>query len=106
MTPTNFTKKEDTTHLHYKFSDLREFVKRGSKHGDCGVLIVRRNGMFSTYKGYGTIENPIKHLHSISMVYNPMFGNYMSDEQLLEPPKPFFNSDNTRFVMLDFSKSN
>jgi len=106
MTPNRLTKKEnDTTIFHYPINELRAFVKRGMEHGDTGPILIKRQSNVLTYKGYGTIENPRKSLITVSFVHSPLFsGEMIPDWERLVPPKPFFNKENTRVVMIDFSK--
>lgn len=92
MTPIRFSIKDGVTHFHYKADELIKFVRLGFKHGDVGIILVRRTGNILTYKGFGTIDNPIMHLQTISIVHHPLFGGEMpTDEQRLVPPeKPEF----------------
>lgn len=69
-----FDKGEIET-FHYKYSDLKRFLKFGFKHGDVGMILIKREGELKTYKGFGTIESPIKFLHTMSIVSHPLFDN-------------------------------
>lgn len=107
MTPIKFTIKNGVTHFHYKASELIEFVRRGKKDGNVGVILTKRDGNLLTYRGFGTIENPFTYICSISMMHSPLFdGEMLTDEQRLIPPKPFFTAENTRFVIIDLSNVN
>jgi hypothetical protein len=102
MTPIKFTVKNGVTHFHYKTSELIDFVRRGKKDGNVGVILTKREGNILTYRGFGTIENPFTHIVSISLNHFPPFdGEMLTDEQRLIPPKPFFTSESTRFVIID-----
>jgi hypothetical protein len=91
MTPIKYTVKGGITHFHYNYSELREFVKCGKLNGDVGHLLIKREGDLLTYKGFGTIENPMYSMITISIRYLPLFhGEMMSDEERLVPPKPIF----------------
>jgi len=104
MTPIKFTVKNGVTHFHYKASELIDFVRRGKKNGNVGVILTKRDGNMLTYRGFGTIENPFTYIVSISIKHFPPFdGEMPTDEQRLIPPKPFFTAENTRFVILDLS---
>ena len=104
MTPIRFTVKNGVTHFHYKASELIDFVRRGKKDGNVGVILVKRVGNMLTYRGFGTIENPFTYIASISIMHFPPFdGEMLTDEQRLIPPKSFFTAENTRFIMLDLS---
>lgn len=105
MKPINFTLKGGVTHFHYKFFELREFVRLGKTYGDVGVILTKRNGNILTYRGFGTIDSPFTYIATISFVHNPLFGEMPTDEQRLIPSQPFFTEENTKFVMLDFSKA-
>ncbi len=103
MTPIKFTIKNGATHFHYKSSELFDFVRRGKKDGNVGVILTKRDGNVLTYRGFGTIENPFNYIATISIVHLPSFdGDMPTDEQRTIPQKPFFNAKNTSFVMLDF----
>lgn len=107
MTPIRFSVKGGVTHFHYRSSEIINFVRDGFKYGNTGMLLVRRENNILTYKGFGTIEHPRKDISSISIVHNPYFsGDMPTDEERLIPPKSFFNSENTKFMMLDFSTKN
>jgi len=103
MTPHRFSTKDGVVTFHYKFSELREFLKMGFEHGDCGMILVKRKGNILVHRGFGVIENPSKSVMTFSFVQNPMFGTIATDEQRLIPPKPFFTKENTKFVILDLS---
>ncbi len=104
MTPIKFTVKDKITTFHYKASELINFVRLGFKDGNVGMILVRRKEGILTYKGFGTIENPITHLLTMSKIHFPPFdGEMPTDEQRLIPSKPFFTAENTRFVMLSLS---
>jgi hypothetical protein len=107
MTPIRFTVKNGITTFHYKTSELINFARLGFKHGDVGMILVRREGGMLTYKGFGTIENPFTYLVRMSVMHFPQFhGEMPTDEQRLIPPKPFFATESTRFVMFDLSDKN
>jgi len=84
LRPIYFTIKNETTHFHYKFSELKNFVKQGKKTGDVGMLLVRRQGNMLTYKGFGTIENPFTYIMTLSIIHSPILdGKMVTDEQRL-----------------------
>ena len=55
MTPVRFTIKDGVEYFHYKFSDLREFVKY-SYEGCTGLLLISRDQKLNNYKGTGTFD--------------------------------------------------
>jgi len=84
MKPISFTINNGITHFHYKFSDLIEFIKKGKKYGNVGMIITKRNGNTLTYRGFGTIENPFRYISTISIIHNPFFdGKMPTDEERL-----------------------
>ena len=104
MTPISFTIKNGTTRFHYKFSDLREWYSLGIKHGDTGMILWSRKENLVTYKCFGTIDAPMKHMLTLTFMHHPMFdGEMPSDEQRLIPPKPIFTAENTRMMIIDMS---
>ena len=91
MRPSKFTIKNDVTHFHYNYSELREFVRLGKSDGNVGAILVKREKDFLTYKGFGTIENPFNTMISITVRHLPSLdGEMLSDEERLIPPiSPF-----------------
>lgn len=105
MTPIKYTIKNGITTFHYNPADIIKFVRRGFKDGNVGMILVRREGYLITYKGFGTIENPVNHIHTMSIMHNTAFsGELFTDEQRLVPPKPIFTKENTKFIILDLSE--
>lgn len=104
MTPVRFSVKNGITTFHYSFKDLREWAKRGYEHGDCGLLLFKRQDSILFYGGFGTIEHPQKVYHEFTMIHNPFFdGTMPPDEARLKPPVPpegFTHS----FKIIDLSK--
>lgn len=74
MNPIKFSIKNGKTTFHYPLSFLRKFLAHGKTNGNNGMILVGRTGIFLTYKGFGTIENPrttiltfhVKHLEVFS----------------------------------------
>jgi hypothetical protein len=107
MTPIKFTRKNGETHFHYNISELREFVKQGKAKGNVGVILTKRKGNILTYRGFGVIENPFTHIQTVSIVHWDFFdGPLPSDEEMLIPPKPFFDGSHIEFVTVDLSDTN
>jgi len=92
MTPYRYTTIEGTTYFHYKFSDLREFVKYAYE-GTAGALLWKRSVAWTSYKLSGTLEKPhpvkrMKDLHTMHLKPNPIFdGKYCTNQELITPPK-------------------
>jgi len=85
MKPISYTKKGEVTTFHYKPSELINFVREGHKTGNVGMIVIRRDGGMITYKGFGTLENPRRHIMTISLMHHPSFDGYMiSDEQRIK----------------------
>ena len=107
MTPIKFTKRKGETHFHYNITELREFVKQGKATGDVGMILTKRAGNLLTYRGFGVIENPFTHIQTFSIMHWDFFdGPLPSDEEMLIPPKPFFNESNSKFIIMDLSDTN
>lgn len=107
MRPIDYTKKLDgKVVFHYKYADLKAFLKHGFAEGNNGWILMYRNDEFNTYRGFGTIENPCKHLITISMQHNPVYdGKLLTPEEIINPPKNDKPSmENYRWDILDFSK--
>ncbi len=91
MIPIKFTVKDDVTHFHYNYSELRDFVRLGKADGNVGLILIKREGDFLTYKGFGTIENPMRSMISIKSRHLSLIDDEMpTDEERLIPPKPVF----------------
>ena len=87
MTPIKYTVKYDITHFHYNYSELREFVRLGKANGNVGLILIKREGTFLTYKGFGTIQNPMRSMISIKSRHLEMLDGPMpSDDERLVPP--------------------
>ncbi len=106
MRPIKFTEKNGLVTYHYKGSELIPFIRQGFKTGDVGMVLVRRQGNFLTFKGFGVIENPSKTIHTLTIVHMPALdGKMPTDQQRIDPPKPVSSSEGSRLsiYMLDFS---
>jgi hypothetical protein len=103
MTPVKYTIKDGVTHFHYNPSQLIDFVRRGKRDGNVGLILIKRKGKCITYKGFGTIENPRTELISITMMHHELFdGRLPSDDELISLPKTCeSNSESYRFIFLD-----
>lgn len=87
-------KRGDITKYYYDLSELKEWLKRGREDGDVGMIITKFDGKFMTYRGFGTIEHPVKDLCTITQVYLPEFDDI----------KPEPSSHSYKFQILDLSK--
>lgn len=100
MTPIKYTVKGGITYFHYNYSELREFVRLGKANGNVGLLLVKREGAFLTYKGFGTINNPVHSMISIKSRHLEMFDGPMpSDDERLVPPA--FPSTDYKMIFLN-----
>lgn len=107
MTPIKFTVKDNTTHFHYKSSELVDFVRRGKKDGNVGLILTKREGNWLTYRGFGTIDSPFNYIATITIEnYSLLDGKMLADEERLIAPKPLFADEDKSIVILDFSKLN
>lgn len=87
--------KNGVTHYIYPQDEWTDFLKRGYRDGNVGMLPVKKDGNITTYKGFGTIENPCRRLMTLSIVDNPLFDN---------PKLELTSPDYVSFHILDFSK--
>ncbi len=69
----NTTENNGIIKYHYTFTQLREFLTHGFKEGNNGFIITQKDKFFSTFRGFGTIEAPCKHLRTISIEDDPFF---------------------------------
>lgn len=103
MTPYKFKKKRGTTSFHYKYKELKKFLKRGFEHGDNGWILVKREGNYSIFKGFGIISAPCKKIQTVSIQHNEVFdGKRKSDKEMIQTPKTDTLLTDVRFVFLDF----
>lgn len=105
MRPYKYDIIDGITHFRYKLSELREFLTWGKRHGNKGVILVSRRGAYTTYKGFGTIENPCTRLTSLSLNhFEPYDGKMSTDDEIINyvyKPCPYTSH---RFVILNFNK--
>lgn len=99
MTPIKFTEKNGAINFHYKTSELIDFVRKGKKDGNVGLIITKREGDVLTFRGFGTIEKPFNEVITLHIAHNNIFGNMITDEQRLKPPKP--DGFNKRIITFD-----
>ena len=104
MNPYKFTIEGNKTIFHYKKKELKEWYKRGLEFGDCGFILVEREGKILKYQGFGTIEHPSKEEKFISLVHNELFDGKLSTDEEICNPKPKEFSGSYRLVMINFSK--
>jgi len=106
MKPINYTGNKENFILHYKFSDLRQFLKRGYEYGDVGYLFIKKENLFSIYKGFGTIGSPSKVLKTFSCVYNPIFNGEkeLDPEKIVHPLKSKQSLISYDFKLINLSK--
>lgn len=71
MKPIEIREEGKVISYHYKYSDLKEFLRYGKEHGNNGWIITRREGDFTTHRGFGTIEAPCKDLCTIKIQDDP-----------------------------------
>lgn len=92
MTPHRYTRKGNTTHFHYTYSELKEFLQYGKEHGNNGWILTMREGGLRTFRGFGTINNPCRVLRSYGIVWFELFDGVMpedyDDKALIPPPLP------------------
>lgn len=99
MKPISFIKKDNKTIFRYKFSDLREFVKLGYESGNVGMIrISMSDENLVKYKGFGTIEHPVKFIQTITLKHNEIF-----DGPILRNVEPKKELSEYQYVLLDLS---
>ncbi len=82
---------------------MKRFMSLGLKEGNTGMVLLRRKGLFITYRGFGTIENPRKTLLTMSLVHCEKFSGPMATPEEVINPKPSI-LQSAKIVMLDFGK--
>lgn len=101
MKPYKYTIKNGKTTFHYKWKELLEFYRLGYKHGDVGGILAYREGVFFTYKMFGTIENPAKHITTWTVAHSPLFeGPMPTDEQIVNPVAKEDTDTRIRYSMM------
>lgn len=89
MRPIKYSVINGVTRFHYKASELIDFVRRGKKYGNVGVILTERDGNMLTCRGFGTIENPFTHIASISVMHcEPFDGKMLTDDERLVQIRP------------------
>lgn len=107
MRPIKYTLKEnDEVVYHYTFKQLRDFLTHGVREGNNGVILIGQDKYFLKYRGFGTIENPYKHLRTISIENDPIFDGAMPiPEYVVNPIKTEEPSVSYSMVIWDASES-
>ena len=91
---------------YYHHADLQKWHRRGRQHGDCGMILVERQGQILRYWSYGTIEHPFTTMCKVSVIHNTvMDGPMPTDEQRCTPPDYTLRKlQTTKFVLLDLTQ--
>lgn len=89
MRPTGYKEKKGNTIFIYRFRDMREFITQGKETGDVGMIVISRDpsGMVK-YKGFGTIEHPMKEIMTITLKHNELFDGKWNPSKMIGPVKP------------------
>lgn len=95
MTPCRYTivvvDGVEVEYFHYKFSDLREFVKY-SYEGNAGDLLIYRSPTTTNYRVSGTIEkpHPVKKMKDLFWFHFQRWSPFSKDQTAEEicNPKP------------------
>lgn len=102
MKPIKYTTVDTNTTFHYKYHDIKKFLKRGFEYGDCGWILVRQKGTVLTYKGFGTIENPNRNLITINIKHIDLFdGKLKTPEEIIHPKETDYALDNYRMIFIE-----
>lgn len=105
MIPYKYYIKDGITHFKYHSKELKAWYKRGIEFGDCGLILIERDGDMFKYQAFGTIDNPSKSEKYITIKhFPPMDGKMKTDDEQLIKPKPFFTKENTKMYIIDFSE--
>lgn len=104
MRPISFTVENGITLFHHDEKEYKRFLELGKRDGNVGLILKSREGNILTYEGFGTIENPLKEMITISMVMLPH--EECPDEERLESfQRQGPTYETFSFGILDFSKS-
>lgn len=88
MKPVSYTIKDGITYFNYNLKEIEAWLKLGKKYGNVGFVLISRENKIFTYEGFGTIENPIYHLHKISLVhFEPLDGPLPTDDGIIKKRK-------------------
>lgn len=85
---------------HYDPQWLEDFHKRGREFGDAGIIPVSFDGKYMKYECYGTIDNPCKELHYLTMIYDPIWDGPLEAEEPKHGPTSTYE-----FIILDFGEN-
>lgn len=105
MKPIKYTGDNNNCTFHYKYGDLKEFILYGKRTGAVGMIIISKTGNIIKHKGFGTIENPGKEITTMRTIMFEPFGGKFNIDTIMNP-KPIFDSNDLRFVLLDLSETN
>lgn len=103
MEPYKYTTKGDIVIYHYHYKELKEFITLGKKEGNVGWILTKRVGMIFTYRGFGTINRPLKDLITISFTHNnKLDGEFISDDLIINPIIKSKNLCSYKYKILKF----
>lgn len=97
MYPISYKKNGDIVKFRYDTKEYNKWKELGSKDGNVGQILVSIDykDNIMNYKGFGTIEAPIKTLMYISLVHLPLLdGELREPEQYLEDYIKQYEKDN------------
>jgi hypothetical protein len=74
MIPYIYTEHGNEIRFHYRYADLKDWLKRGKKHGDVGPALMKSwlteaGTRMMEYKSFGTIEHPMNEMCRLTMVH-------------------------------------
>lgn len=102
MKPTHYKGDKDNCTFHYSFTDLRKFIEHGHKHGNNWMIITKKIGEMITYRGFGTIEVPVKKLSTfIAPIIKQLYDEFVIEDIMNTTD---FRKWSTRVIEMDFSK--
>ena len=86
------------TYYRYEYSFLKDFITKGKRDGNVGMIPISEIGQFIKYKGFGTIENPFKSINTLSLTKLPLF-----DDPYMDRTEPMVSY---KYELIDLSKYN
>ena len=96
MKPIKTIKRGNQTFFVYEKDRFKSFIEDGLKYGDVGFYLHKQDEKTKTYKMFGTIESPSKHITTVTAVNMP-------DIWYAMPPQSSPTST-ISFRIIDFSK--
>lgn len=106
MKPYKYTQRGSVTKFHYKYSELKDFIKEGKEHGANGMILIERENDVVIHRGFGVIDNLWTYIMTLEQVWNePLFGKFPTNDEIINPPITSQPLSSYKILILDVTKN-